>query len=170
MVWLLCSHLLTGFPVFSHLNAHPVNIYSMEQKNTVLCSSIRLIQLHCNSITIQSGLRQPIIVSFVPIHSLLLTTDLTPSTQQHLAHYITNTLEYNHAVSYLALTAVPTHPRALHHPTCDRFLGAGRLPQRLGFHCDLRVDISKERHIDAKLRFIQPEMQWAADRHTVPPP
>lgn len=56
---------------------------------------------------------------------------------------------------------MPTHPCALlvyphknpcHHPTCDQFPGAGHLPQRLGFHCDLRADISKKRHTVAKLR------------------
>lgn len=109
------------------------------KQNAALCG------LHCDTVTIHSGLTRPLVLSFVSIYSLLLVTSPPPALQQR-AHSITNAPQYNRAATYSAPTSIPTHPCAFPCLASQKPLSPShlwlnprcrRLPQRLGLrHVD----------------------------------
>lgn len=128
-----------------------------------------------NSITIQSGLRHPVALSFVPMNSLLLRTSPPPRCNTML------TPQQTTFSATILLHIQPSHVSSLIHVlflfsltktiVIIPLVTDSSVP--VASHSDWdsigvkRVDISKERHTFAKLRFKPPETQWAAALHTI---
>lgn len=135
-----------------------------------------LIQMHCCTVLLlslawNSQLLFPLsqhtlccwLLTSPPVHTATTCPlyNKYPSVQP--CCFVFNPNNYPHSSMCFACS----HKTPCHRPTSDWFTGPSRLPQQLGFHYDLRVDISKNRHT---VYWLNPEIQWAAALHTLPAP